>query len=126
MSKPSEQNPYEAPVAGAVKRSALPMPATVKATVAVAAVAAVLSTAGQVLLAVTGGLDEKGAATLAGNVVVWALILIGLVKAHRLAWQWGRLVGGLMVLFALVQTAAAPAAVVFVPLYLAIVVLLST
>jgi hypothetical protein len=94
------ENPYEAPKAeinlGAPAEIAPPdvkMPGTVIATIVIVSLMAVLS--------LIGLIRAPTSVTSAAGLAIYALILVGLIRGHALAWQWGIVIPTLFAVFVL-------------------------
>jgi hypothetical protein len=73
-----------------------PIPASVIVAVAATSVTVLL---GLVMDLINLGKGGSSIEHLGTSTVIGGLILFGMVKGHRLAWQWGRIVGVLYVIF---------------------------
>ena len=82
---PATQGPFAvaAPARG-------PMPTSVKVAVIATGVTVAFSFLSGVISLVNGA---GSIGSLATNLVIGGLILAGMVRGHRLAWQWGRITG---------------------------------
>jgi len=99
------QNPYAPPVAPSASLAAAapaargPIPGSV--------LVALIATGATVLIGLVTGLfnlagGRQEIVSIARDLIIGGLILAGMVRGHRLAWQWGRIVGVLYLIFIVV------------------------
>ena len=74
------------------------MPPSVKVATAAIGVCLALAVVRGALTSIEAGAGAAGILNAGVGVALGGLIMVGLFKRHRLAWQWGRLVGVLLVL----------------------------
>ncbi|GAC1352830.1 MAG: hypothetical protein NVS3B20_14260 [Polyangiales bacterium] len=87
-------NPYAPPLAEYSSTPPVDMPMSVKVAIAVTAVYFLITAASLVL-------NATSSPSRYWSVGVGGLVLFGMIKGHRLAWQWGRLGGIVAILFGL-------------------------